>query len=209
LYLWLRTVTTEELERQLEERFPSGTIYRQPEYWEDSRFNHPSRPVVGVTWYEARAYCAWLSAQTREDFRLPTEVEWEAAARGPEGRRYAYGDEYDPAKCNTFDTHIRATTPVGVFPDGRTPEGVHDLTGNVWEWTSTIYRDYPYAADDGREEAEPADALARRVVRGGSWSNYRQSARAVSRNGSPPGNRNFNGGFRVVRRRRPPSQNDH
>jgi formylglycine-generating enzyme required for sulfatase activity len=205
-YLWFRRATAEELERQLEEWYPTGVKYKMPGFWEDSRFNHPSRPVVGVTWYEARGYCAWLSAQTGETFGLPTEAEWEAAARGPEGRPYAYGDEYDPAKCNTFDTHIRTTTPVGVFPAGRTPQGVHDLTGNVWEWTSTIYRDYPYAADDGREEVEPADALARRGVRGGSWALNRQLARAVYRYGYPPEDRGSLSGFRVVRRRRPPSQ---
>jgi formylglycine-generating enzyme required for sulfatase activity len=232
-YLWLRRATAEELERQLEEWYPTGVKYQQPEYWEDSRFNHPSRPVVGVTWYEARAYCAWLSAQTGEQYDLPTEAEWEAAARGslvdemgdggdrvgagfkPAPTTYAYGDEYDAAKCNTFETHIRATTPVGVFPAGQTPQGIHDLTGNVWEWTSTIYRDYPYAADDGREDAEPADppstgpgqGLARRVRRGGSWRDDQNSARAVCRGGSHPDSRYRVVGLRVVRR--PPSQNDH
>jgi formylglycine-generating enzyme required for sulfatase activity len=208
-YLWVKAAEADELERQVNKWYPQGVVQDKPEYWEDSRFNHSARPVVGVSWYEARAYCAWLSAQTGEEFGLPTEVEWEAAARGLEGRPYAYGDEYDPAKCNTFETHIRATTPVGVFPAGRTPEGIHDLAGNVWEWTTTIYTKYPYQAADGREEPEPADVPARRVVRGGSWNDSLTNARAVYRDLNDPLNRNSVSGFRVVRRRRPPSQTDH
>ena len=76
----------------------------------------------GGCWFEARA-CAWLSAQTGETFRLPTEAEWEAAARGVQCRRYAFGDDFDAARCNTFETHVRHTTPIGVFPGGRRLKG--------------------------------------------------------------------------------------
>jgi formylglycine-generating enzyme required for sulfatase activity len=202
------------LEQQYDEWYPVRKAPDQPEYWDDSRFNQPGQPVVGVTWYGARAYCAWLSAQTGRAYGLPSEVEWEAAARGFEGREYAYGPDFDAARCNTFETHIRRTTPAGVFPGGLTPEGIADLSGNVWEWTATLWGDniqqptfsYPYVATDGREELQ--NAVSRRVVRGGSWSGGQDSARAAYRRDDHPANRGDYDGFRVVVRR-PPSQNDH
>ena len=215
-WLWLKHVSAEELERKYNEWYPSGELYRQPRFWEDSRFNHSSRPVVGVTWFEARAYCAWLSAQSGDSYRLPTEAEWEAAARGQERREYAFGERYDPARCNTFETHIRRTTPVGVFPNGRTPEGIYDLSGNVWEWTSTMWGKrrnepdypYPYEGKDGREDAE--DGVSWRVLRGGSFYFGASFARAAYRSRNVPGNRNYNDGFRVVVVvRRSPSHHEH
>jgi formylglycine-generating enzyme required for sulfatase activity len=103
-----------EFEAQLSAWYPEGR-QTQPMYWTDEAFSNPAQPVVGICWYEARAYCAWLSAQTGQPFRLPTEAEWEAAARGMPGRHYAFGDTFDVARCHTFETHIRRTTPVGVF----------------------------------------------------------------------------------------------
>ncbi len=187
-------MSDEAFERMLEGWYPPGRQV-QPDFWHDDAYYKPAQPVVGISWYEARAYCAWLSAQTGLLFRLPTEVEWEAAARGPSGRRYAYGDDYDATCCNIFDTHIRRTTPIGVFPGGETPEGVVDLTGNTWDWTGSLYQPYPYNAADGRED--PA-ADGRRVVRGGAWSGTAIDARAAARARCHPGNRSFNLGARVV-----------
>ncbi|MBE2202314.1 MAG: SUMF1/EgtB/PvdO family nonheme iron enzyme, partial [Anaerolinea sp.] len=214
-WLWLKHVSAEDLEQQYEKWYPSGKTYRQPEYWEDSRFNHPSRPVVGVTWFEARAYCAWLSAQSGDSYRLPTEVQWEAAARGQAGREYAYGERYDAARCNTFETHIQRTTPVGVFPGGRTPEGIYDLSGNVWEWTSTMWGKrrnepdypYPYEWEDGREDLE--DGTSWRVLRGGAFYGDADFARAAYRVYIVPGNRSNGYGFRVVVVRPPSHHPDH
>ena len=184
----------------------------QPAYWHDEAFNNPAQPVVGICWYEAQAYCAWLRAQTGPPFRLPTEAEWEAAARGvprwrfvlwhmvtrsPRPRRYAFSDDFDAAHCNTFETHIRRTTPIGVFPGGTTPEGLVDMTGNVWEWTSSSYRDYPYDAEDGREDLHAT--AARRVVRGGSWNDAHVTARATCRAHLAPDGRHLAVGVRVVR----------
>jgi len=159
-------MSEEEVEEGLNQLYPSGRQAR-PANWNDDAYNHPSQPVVGICWHEARAYCAWLSAQTGHDFRLPTEAEWEAAARGMEGRRYAYGNDYDSARCNTFETHIRRTTPIGVFPGGETPDpaGIVDMTGNVWDWTSSLYEPYPYNAADGRE-APSADELDKSISPG-------------------------------------------
>ncbi len=182
-YITIRNWNDERFELLLEEWYPSGKIYRQPEYWDDSSFNRPSQPVVGVSWFEARAYCAWLRAQAGQNFRLPCEVEREAAARGKSGRDYAYEGEFDSAKGNSFESHLRRTVPVGIYPANLTPEGARDLAGNVYDWTSTIYDQarflYPYRADDGRENVDDGDAY--RVVRGGSWGNNRYDARAVYR----------------------------
>jgi formylglycine-generating enzyme required for sulfatase activity len=101
------------LEALLSVWYPDGR-QTQLVFWNDDAFNNPAQPVVGICWFEAGAYCAWLSAQTGQTFRLPTEAEWEAAARGLQRRRYAFGDDFDAARCNTFETHIRRTTPIGV-----------------------------------------------------------------------------------------------
>ncbi len=214
-WLMLKGLSSEALEDLLEERYSSGEQYRQPAYWDDSRFKHHAQPVVGITWFEARAYCAWLSAQTGDRYRLPTEAEWEAAARGKKGRKYAWGNAYDTARCNTFETHVRATTPIGVFPNGRTPEGITDLSGNVWEWTTTIWGatlqnpdfTYPYKADDGREDVGSTNV--RRALRGGSWFNNRNNARAAYRDFNFPHDRSSDIGFRVAVVRRSPSHQDH
>ena len=142
-----------------------------PQYWDDAQFNNPSQPVVGITWFEARAYCAWLTEVTGRAFRLPTEVEWEAAARGPltisgEARVYAWGDEWDAAKTNSIEGRVQKTSPVGVYEAvASSPFGASDQTGNVWDWTSSLYQPYPYA-NDGREDV---NAEGERVVRGGSF----------------------------------------
>lgn len=119
--------------------------------WED-------HPVGEVTWEGAAAFCSWRGA------RLPTEAEWEAAARGREGRAYPWGNEAPAERHAVFGRGSGRTEPVGSRPAGATPEGVHDLAGNMQEWTSTLYRPYPYRADDGREA--PGDP-GERVTRGG------------------------------------------
>ena len=196
LYRWVASCSDEEFEETLDRWYPAGR-QTQPDFWDNAAYNNPSQPVVGICWHEVRAYCAWLSAQTGQTFRLPTEAEWEAAARGRQGRRYPYGSDFDVTLSNTFESHIRRTTPVGVFPGGDTPEGLVDMSGNVYDWTSTMYRDYPYRADDGRED--PNDSAARRVVRGGSWGYNRYDARCAFRSRGDPNFRNVDFGFRLVR----------
>ncbi len=199
-WITIRNWTNERFEQQLDEWHPSGQTYCQPEYWNDTRFNNASQPVVGITWFEARAYCKWLSVQTGQIYELPTEAQFEAAARGSAGREYPYGSPFDVTRSNTFESHIRRTTPTGIF-DNATPEGAFDLTGNAYTWTTSIYDQeqfrYPYRADDGREDLSKTDA--RRVLRGGSWSSARSGSRAVARNDDSPRNRYYGNGFRVVR----------
>ncbi len=201
---WFRRLDEEALEAQLDDWYPSEQ-YSIPHLWTNPRYNSPAQPVVGVSWYEARAYCAWLSAKIGRNYRLPTEVEWEAACRGLKGRDFAYGKDFDAAACNTYKTHIRGTTPIDVFPAGRTPEGLVDMTGNVWEWTLSLWgRDsqapdfaYPYDSADGREEVG-ADAGCLRVLRGGSWISSGLGARAAVRSGGLPAVRFTYDGFRLV-----------
>jgi len=184
----------ETFEENLAAAFPGGKL-TEPAFWHDDAFNRSAQPVVGICWHEARAYCTWLSAQSGLSFRLPSEAEREAAARGFAGRLYAYGNAFNVELANTFESHIRATVPIGIFPGGVTPEGLEDITGNVWKWTTCAYQDYPYDPDDGRENPE---SVAPRVVRGGSWDVSRDGARSASRNDAPPGVRDRNLGFRVV-----------
>jgi len=211
-FITLRNWTDEEFEEWLDETIPSGKTYREPEFWNDTRFNSPSQPAVGVTWFEARAYCAWLSANALTPagavrkpplqatlYRLPTEAEFEAAARGKGGRKFPYGETFDSARCNTFESHLRRSTPVGIF-DNATPEGALDLSGNVYTWTTSIYDQdnlrYPYQANDGREDVNRTDV--RRVLRGGSWYFNRDFARAAYRAHDDPGYRDYGVDFRVV-----------
>jgi len=189
-------MSDDEFETLLAEWYPPGR-QTQPAYWHDDAFNSLAQPVVGVCWLEARAYCAWLSAQTGQTFRLPTEAEWEAAVRGVHRRRYAFGDDFDATRSNTFETHVRHTTPIDVFPGGRTPEGLVDIMGNTWDWTSSLYTPYPYDAADGREAPSPPGA--RRVVRGGSWPHGRVDVRASARLDFAPDGRSSLLGLRVVR----------
>lgn len=176
--------------------YPGGR-QTQPACWHDEDFNSPAQPVVGICWFEARAYCAWLSVQTSQTFRLPTEAEWEAAACGTPHRRYAFGNNFDAMRCNTFETHIRRTTPIGIFPDGTTPEGLVDISGNTWDWTSSLYRPYPYNAEDGRED--PTHPGAYWVIRGGAWFDNPANVRTSCRRHNDPGTRNNGIGLRVVR----------
>ncbi len=186
--LQLKQMTSSELEEFLDETLPEGKKYVVPEYWTDKRFNHPAQPVVGLTIYEAQAYCTWLSAQTDRNFSLPTEHEWEAAARGLEARKYAYGPEFDPLRCNTFEAHLRRPSPVGIYPGGKSPEGLYDLTGNVWEWTSSSLVPYPYF-----EENMPLEnGRIPPVVRGGSWYFGQEQAAATFR-----GFKRFHRGYRL------------
>jgi formylglycine-generating enzyme required for sulfatase activity len=175
---------------------------RQPSYWDDPRYGivHPNHPVVGVTWYEATAFAAWLTRHLKDGYiyRLPSEAEWEYAARGIERRSYPWGVfEPDRERANYDKTHS-GTTAVGCFPQGATQEGLLDMAGNVWEWTGSEYRPYPYVSTDGREDMH--DPPKKRFTpRGGSWLYSSHGLRAARRNHHAPGNHGNFLGFRLAR----------
>jgi formylglycine-generating enzyme required for sulfatase activity len=151
---------------------------RQPRYWGNGKWNGPSQPVVGVSYWEAEAFAAWAGG------RLPSEWEWEAAARGPEGLQYPWGDDWIDEICNTREAGLGVTSPVGIFPRSRSKAfGLEDMAGNVWEWCSDFWSEQ--------------DRFVR-VVRGGSWGYDSRLARAAYRYVSHPDDRNFVVGFRVV-----------
>jgi formylglycine-generating enzyme required for sulfatase activity len=165
----------------------------------------PNHPVVHVNWYEAVAYCHWLSEQSGLTVRLPSEPEWERAARGQEQRRFPWGGEFDATRCNTREGGVSGTTPVGLFSEGISPAGCHDMAGNVWEWTHSLWSTdetspaflYPYRPDDGRENASLGDE-ASRVLRGGAWNFEAQRTRCAFRDRLNPRARVDYVGFRIV-----------
>jgi len=174
----------------------------QPFYWTDEKWNNPIFPVVGVSWFEAEAYCHWLSmtATAGRSYRLPTEAEWERAARGAKGWEYPWGDSFEAPRLNCADVwagrdlsdfdawskwiderpEYVATTAACTYPQGVSHDGIWDLSGNVWEWTASSWD-----ADN-------------KVLRGGSWHNNGRPARCAYRHRLVPGHFDYNVGFRVV-----------
>ena len=166
-------------------------------------------PVVYVSWNEAVAFCRWLSQREGKRFRLPTEAEWEFAARGSDERLFPWGNEYNSGKLanfadartnlvwrdRTFDDGFAETAPVGAFPQGASPFGIEELSGNVHEWCSDWYGPY-----QGKERTNPSGPGSgqQRVLRGGSWRSRLSSLRAVARSSNLPAFQSNDIGFRVV-----------
>jgi len=148
----------------------------EPDYWRNGRWNGANLPVVGVRFYEAEAFCNWTVG------RLPTEIAWESAARGPNGYKFAWGDNWEDGICNSLESKLGKTSPVGLFPGSRSRDfGLEDMTGNVWEWCADWY--------DEKQD--------RRVVRGGSWLYYEDSLPCSLRLRNYPVYRHAFVGFRV------------
>jgi formylglycine-generating enzyme len=178
------------------ERFLHATAAPPPRFWSDSSFSHPQQPVAGVSWVEAARYCEWLSSQTRCNYRLPTEAEWERAARGDlEQKQFPWGDEL-PQSLPDYATRWQ-TGPQPVARYAAHGFGLYDICDNVHEWCSDWYDPNYYASSPERNPPGPATGQ-RKASRGGSWRHHVKVARCSARSSIPPEFQYADYGFRVA-----------
>jgi sulfatase modifying factor 1 len=177
--------------------FVRATGWHAPKTWDDPRFNHPQQPVVAVSWFDAVAYCDWLSAVCGQVYRLPTEAEWEKAARGGvAGARYPWGDEW-PQWMNPYGRGEALEQPDRVGQDPPNGYGVHNMGDLVHVWCSDWYAADYYRRSPSRNPPGPA-AGVRRASRGGSWRHRIKVTRCAARSSLPPDRTFTDYGFRVA-----------
>jgi formylglycine-generating enzyme required for sulfatase activity len=188
-----------------------GTSRKNPLGPQDESHQWNDHPVVQVCFYDALAFIEWFNQNNAEGlpqvyiYRLPTEVEWEKAARGPEGNIFPWGNTFDPNLCSCIESDPVGTRPVGWYsPGGDSVQGIADMAGNVWDWTITLWGQdknnpefvYPYDPNDGRQDVN-ADETYYRIIRGGSFKNEIQGLRSACRDLDPPKYSLNNLGFRL------------
>ena len=178
-----------------------STKRSKPAYWNQvDSSKHGNLPVVGVDWQDAEAYCRWAGK------RLPTEAEWEKAARGTDGRRYPWGNEQPtPGLANFGKDYVETIyntglAPVDSYEAGNSPYGLHHMAGNVWEWTADWYDQQFYATSPQRNPTGPSTGTTK-VLRGGSWSDEPDFVRSANRNWGTPTSGGARGGFRCAQDR--------
>ncbi len=180
--------------------------------WENTGFKQgDNHPVVYVSWNDAVEYCRWLSEKTGLDFKLPTEAQWEKAARGTNSFKYPWGN-HDPFYKGKWYANYAAhdswdkrgedsseyTAPVGSYPGGASPYGLLDMAGNVWEWCSDWYKsDYYKDKDSPKKNPTGPNSGTYRVVRGGGWGDFARGLRCAFRGYGMPSIRYYNVGFRL------------
>ena len=183
--------------------FIGDTKYEPPRDWNGDQFppKKDRHPVVNISWDDANAYCKWLTEKTKNHYRLPTEAEWEKAARGENGLIYPWGNEFDPTKANTSDVNISDSSEVGQFsPQGDSTYGCTDMSGNVWEWCEDFFDENIYKSRINRITKNPLSALKSfsHIVRGGSFNEAQHFARCAYRDKSNPLYSQDDYGFRVA-----------
>lgn len=177
--------------------FLKATLHPKPLSWDDPEFNHPKQPVVAVSWHDAIAYCDWLSLAREERYRLPTEAEWERAARGPvEGTLYPWGDVPPEQLPNYANRWKKGPEPVGMYPPNA--YGLYNLGDNVHEWCADWYDAAYYAISPDRNPQGPATG-SRRASRGGSWRHHIKVTHTAARSSIPPEFKYADYGFRMAR----------
>lgn len=217
-YYMMRYPVTNAQYRQ----FVEAGGHRPPMFWPDGKFpeEKADHPVVGVSLQDVAAFCHWAAEVTGLGVRLPTEAEWEKAARGADGRLYPWGNEWRAGVCNNIESKLSGTTPVQQFsPQGDSPYGIADMGGNAQEWCASLFGAYPYDPTDGREVlvynldaqglmpklhetgcvANPLQieaGLDKITVRGGSWRQERPESRCAYRSWAAPMHRSEDTGFR-------------
>jgi sulfatase modifying factor 1 len=185
-------------------RFLEATRHPRPLYWEDPAFSHPKQPVVAVSWVDAVAYCVWLTLAFGKQYRLPSEAEWERAARGGvENSIYPWGD-CPPGELPEY-AHRWKTGPEQVGLYSATTYGLYNLGDNVHEWCSDWYDAGYYACSSERNPQGPASGN-RRASRGGSWRHHIKVTRTAARSSIPPEFKYVDYGFRVARNGEGPNQ---
>ena len=183
------------------EAFVQESGHRAPTGWEENEYpeGKSQHPVVNVSWEDAEAYCSWMCDKTGQNYRLPTEAQWEKAARGEDGRFYPWGSEWKSSRLNSREARVNDTMPAGRFsPAGDSPYGVADMAGNVREWCANFYAGDTY--QDHKEARDPkGPATGRyRVLRGGSFMDNRIGCRCTTRFAEYPYFYGKYVGFRVV-----------
>jgi formylglycine-generating enzyme required for sulfatase activity len=175
--------------------FMKATGHTQPAYWDDPRLSNPEQPVVGVNWYEASGFCEWKGK------RLPTEAEWERAAKGQDGNEpFPWGHEFDETKAN-FGQKMRRTTPVNSYPSGVSGYGAYNMSGNVFEWVSDWYDPTYFNASPALNPQGPATGLnfanqgPVKVLKGGSWLAPASSLHSNHRFWNKPENNSYGVGL--------------
>lgn len=185
-------VTFDQYDHYCEDR---GIVKPDDEGWGRDRY-----PVLNVSWSNAMEYCQWLSEKIGNDFKLPTEAQWEKAARGTDGHIYPWGDSFPSGNKANFNARnanfLKQTTPVGSYPEGSSPYGVMDMAGNVYEWCLDWYNSASTSSSINKNPYGPKRGTYR-VLRGGSWYGSSQCLRTSFRTSAKPDSRYFHIGFRL------------